>query len=206
MLFFMYAQVLAAEPSKEIIISSVSQDSSAREKLGADQLSSFEIAGVYGLKPNLSVLLSYGYGTITTNYDTPYRESSYVYDYYDNKYAFESAFAQHMLSVGPRYRHIFNDWASVYGKAEGTLSFSSIRYATSVTEEEPISQRSSSALSFGVTVAGGLMGSFQFRENMPQVLISLELGYSAQGASTYEKLGSLDLSGAYSSLGAGLRF
>lgn len=206
MLLFLCTELLAAEPSKEIMFSSVTQDNDARVELGAEQFSSFEMSGAYGVNKNLSFILSYGYGSIITSYDTPYREYTYGYDYNEKGSSFGSQFAQHMLSIGPRYSHIFNDWASVYGKVEGTIAFSTMRFTTSLSEEEPLSQLSSSAISFGGILAGGAMGTIRFKKNLPDVLISFELGYSLQTRSSFEKMGDLDCTGRYSSLGIGLRF
>ena len=160
MLLFICSQLLAAEPSKEVMIASVNQDSTGSVELGSDRLTSFEVSGGYGLSEKLSVLFSYGYGGIQTSYESPYREESYEEDYYvGSAYAFESEFSQHMISLGARYRHSFNDWASIYGKAEGNIGFQTINFTPSISEEDPISKVTSTALSFGGTASMGMMGS-----------------------------------------------
>jgi len=206
MLLFICSQLLAAEPSKEVMIASVNQESAESVELGSDALTSFEISAGYGLSEQLSLIASYGYGGIQTTYETPYRESEYQEDYYGGSSAFESAFVQHALSVGVRYRHIFNDWASVYGKAEGNVALHTIDFAPSISAEDPISKVSSMGVSFGGTAALGMMGSFQITENLPDIFIYFEGGYNFLSASSFDSLGDLDMSGGYSSIGCGLRF
>lgn len=208
MLLFICAQLFAAESSKEIMIGSVNQESSATSELGADILTSFELSGAYGVSEKLSVIASYGYGGIETSYETPYRESAEDYDsyYYGDGRAFQSAFVQHQLSVGARYRHTFNDWASVYGKAEGNVALHTVDFAPSIRDEDPISKVSTMGVSFGGTAALGVMGSFQINEKIPDIFISLEGGYNFLTAASFDSIGDLDLSGGYSSLGFGLRF
>ena len=208
MLLFICTQLFAAEPSKEVMIGSVNQESSGSSELGSDMLRSFELSGAYGLSDKLSVVASYGYGAIETVYETPYRESSYQEDYYyggDGR-AFESAFVQHQISVGARYRHTFNDWASVYGKAEGNVALHTLDFAPSISDDDPISKVSAMGVSFGGTAALGVMGSFQINEKIPDIFISFEGGYNFLTASSFDSIGDLDLSGGYSSLGFGLRF
>ena len=82
MLLFICTQLFAAESSKEVMIASVNQESTASLELGTDVLTSFEISGAYGLSDKLSVIASYGYGGINTGYETPYRESAEDYDSY----------------------------------------------------------------------------------------------------------------------------
>ncbi len=208
MLLFMCTQLWAAEPSKEVMIASVSQESAGSVELGSETLSSFEISGGYGLSDALSIVASYGYGGIQTGYETPYRESGYEEDYYhsgDGR-AFESDFSQHVLSVGARYRHRFNEWASVYGKAEGNVALHTIGFAPSISEEDPISKVTSMGVSFGGTAALGVMGSFQINEKVPDLFLYFEGGYNFLSASSFDSLGDLDMSGGYSSVGCGLRF
>jgi hypothetical protein len=105
MLLLILTQVWASEPTKEFTLSSVNQKNNASLKLGVDQLSSVELTVGYGLSEKIAVIASYGYGEIVTKYDTPYSEESYEDDYNQSRRAFESAFTQHMISVGPRYRN-----------------------------------------------------------------------------------------------------
>lgn len=207
MLLFICSQLFAAEPGKEVMIASVNQESTGSVELGSESLTSFEVSGSYGLSETLSVIVSYGYGGIQTNYNSPHREASYGEDYYaGNGYSFESGFAQHMLSVGAQYRHAFNDWASIYGKAEGNIALNTINFAPSISEDDPISKVDSMGVSFGGTAALGLMGSFALKENLPVVFIYFEGGYSMLSVASFDSIGDLDLSGGYSSIGCGLRF
>ena len=208
MLLFICSQLLAAEPNKEIMVASVNQESTGSVELGTDSLTSFELSGSYGLSETLSVLVSYGYGGIQTGYEIPYRESAYEEDYYygGDVRSFESSFAQHMLSVGARYRHSFNEWASMYGKAEGMIGLNTIKFAPSIRDEDPISSVSGMNLSFGGTAALGVMGSFQFSEKIPDIFLYFEGGYNLQSSISFDSLGDLDMSGGYSSFGCGLRF
>jgi hypothetical protein len=206
MLLLILTQVWASEPTKEFTLSSVNQKNNASLKLGVDQLSSVELTVGYGLSEKIAVIASYGYGEIVTKYDTPYSEESYEDDYNQSRRAFESAFTQHMISVGPRYRHIFNDWGSVYGTLEGSLAMTTFDISTSLQEEDPVSKTNTSALSFGGSFAVGAMGSIRFKEDVPELILSFEMGYSLQSQPSYENMGPLDLSGMYSSLGCGVRF
>jgi hypothetical protein len=52
----------------------------------------------------------------------------------------------------------------------------------------------------------GAMGSIRFKEDVPELTLSFEMGYSLQSQPSYENMGPLDLSGMYSSLGCGVRF
>jgi hypothetical protein len=108
--------------------------------------------------------------------------------------------------VGPRYRHSFNEWGSVYAKLEGIMALTTLDLSTSLSEEDPISQTKTMSPSFGGSLALGAMGSIVLQEKMPDLLMSFEFGYALQSSASYEKIGSLDLSGLYSSLGVGLRF
>lgn len=204
MLLFMCTQLWAAEPSKEVMIASVNQETAGSVGLGTDSISSVEIAGSYGLSEKISVLASYGYGGITTSYGFPNRESTY--DYYESASTLESAFGQHMISIGPRYRYVFNEWASIYGKVEGSLAVHTLRFAPSISDEDPVSKVNSMGISFGGAAALGLMGSIQLSETLPDIFVSLEMGYNFLSTSAFDSLGELDVSGGYSSLGCGLRF
>ena len=207
MLLFICSQLLAAEPSAEVMIASVNQDSTGSVELGSEKISSFELSGGYGLSETLSLLVSYGYGGIQTDYSAPHRESSYEEEYYDgNDYSFQSGFSQHMVSIGARYRHSFTDWASVYGKAEGNIAVQTINFAPNVGEEDPISKVSAMGISFGGTAALGMMGSFEIKENLPVVFVYFEGGYNLLSTASFDSIGDLDMSGGYSSLGCGLRF
>ena len=52
--------------------------------------------------------------------------------------SFESAFCTAPTLIGARYRHTFNDWASVYGKAEGNVALHTVDFAPSIRDEDPI--------------------------------------------------------------------
>ena len=208
MFLFIFSQLLSAEPSKEVMIASVNQDSTGSVELGSGTLRSFEVSGSYGISEKLSVLVSYGYGGIQTSYEAPHRESAYQEDDYygGHGYSFESGFGQHVLSVGARYRHVFNEWASAYGKAEGNVAAHTINFAPSISEDDPISKVDSMGISFGGTAALGVMGSFSIKENLPVFLIYFEGGYNFLSTASFDTIGDLDMSGGYSSVGCGLRF
>ena len=111
-----------------------------------------------------------------------------------------------MISVGPRYHHHLNDFGSVYGKLEGIVALTTLDISTALFEDDPVSQTETSSPSFGGSLALGAMGIIRIKENMPELVLSFEVGYTLQSAASYEKIGTLDLSGMYSSLGCGIRF
>ena len=207
MLLLICSQLLASEPGTEVMIASVSQGSEGSVELGSANLSSVEVSGSFGLTKTISLLASYGYGTIQTDYDTPYRESSSEEGYYDGSdYSFESGFSQHMISIGARYRHSLNDWASIYGKAEGNIAVHTIAFAPIISDEDPISKVSSLGLAFGGTASLGVMGTIDLKENLPAVFVYFEGGYNLLSAASFDSIGDLNLSGGYSSIGGGFRF
>ena len=207
MFLFICTQLWAAEPTKEVQIASVNQPSTGSAELGSEVLSSFEVEANYGLSEKLSVLVSYGYGGITTNYDVPSRESANDEDYYyQETSSLQSLFAQHMISAGARYSYTFNEWASIYGKVEGNVALQTLDFAPSIGEEDPISKISSMGMSFGGTLGLGVMGSIQLKDRFPDLFVSFEAGYRALSPASFDTLGDLDVSGGYSSLGCGVRF
>jgi len=209
-LLLTFANAWAAEPNKEIQISTTQTNANAVEVLGADQLSGIELSFVYGLSDALGIGVSYNYGQIITNHSVGANNG--YYDEYDDYYyepefdQFESDFTQHQLQLGPRYSYGFRDWLSLYGKAEGVVSYSSVYATPSLEDKNPNPEITGSAVSFGGIVAGGVTGSLSLGKDVPTLLLSFEIGYGLQSPAQYQSIGDLDLSGGYSAFGLGARF
>ena len=206
MLLFILGNLWAA-PQNEILISNESQDTAAATSLGIEDLSTPRISFSYGLSEVLSIVSSYGYSHVITDYGSSAQNSyGYEEDMYYQSNSFSSDFAQHQLQIGPRYTWQAKDWIGVFGKAEAVVSYSSFYAAPSLDAKDPNPEVKSDAFSFGGTVSGGLMGTISLDEDLPSLLLYIEGGYRLQTASTYGSLGDLDLSGGYTSMGVGTRF
>jgi len=207
MLLFILGNIWAAEPKHEILISNENQSSTAATALGLEELSTPRISFSYGLSENLSVVTSYGYSHVITNYGSSYNDSyGYEEEMSYQRNSFESEFAQHQLHIGPRYLWPLRDWLGVYGKLDGVVSYSSFYAASSLEEKDPDPEVQSNSISFGGALSAGVMGTLSLGEDIPDLLIYIERGYRLQTAAKYGSIGTLDTSGDYMTLGVGTRF
>ena len=206
MLLFILGNLWAA-PQNEVLISNESQEAAVSTSLGVEELSTLRVSFSYGLSDVLSVVSSYGYSHVITDYASSSHNSyGYEEDMYYHSNGFSSDFVQHQLHVGPRYMWQAKDWLGVYGKAEGVVSYSSFYAVPSLEAKDPDPEVKNNSFSFGGTLSGGLMGTLSLGEDIPSLLLYVEGGYRLQTASTYGSLGDLNLSGGYTSMGIGTRF
>lgn len=208
MMVLMIGSAFAAEPKMELNVSrsSLGGVEKSLSTIGAENVSSAGIEFGYTFLPWLSVVSSWEYGGVVTQYGD--------YDAYYDDYgqliesdSIQGRFDYHQINLGTRFQHQFIPRLQGYAKSEAALGLGGMRFAQDLEEEDPLSQGEGSALSVGGVVSLGLMYRSKPLRQRIQFQANVEVGYAILSELSFSNnIGAIQLDGLHSSFGVGVRF